>query len=91
MSRLIFVLSIFEWPFYTVFYFKLLYGLWVLYGKILPRALASGLSPVQRQKHKITCNCISMHLHFLHCEIMLNIGILIKGAIIIYTMYNNFM
>ena len=40
-----------------------------------PRALASGLSPVQTQKYTITYLFTSMHLHFVHCEIFYDIYI----------------
>ena len=35
-----------------------------------PRALASELTPVHTQNHTITCICNSMHLYFVHNEIL---------------------
>ena len=35
-----------------------------------PRALARGLSPVQMHNHTKLAYCISMPIHFVHCEAM---------------------
>ena len=51
-----------------------------------PRALTSRLSPIQTQNHTITY-CISMHVHFVHCEIfkVKHRNVSMKGAISIET------